>query len=252
MLPILQIGPFAMQTPGLALLLGIWLGLTLAERLAPRFEANANEIYNLTFTALIAGIIGARLSYVLQYPDAFINSPLSLISLNPALLDPIGGAVIGAFAALIYGNRKKLPLWPTLDALTPLLAVAAIAVGISHIASGDAFGMQTDLPWGIELWGLKRHPSQIYEVILASFILGAILPKKEGRALGKRGSMVGGRSFWLFLSLSAGARLFLEGFRGDSLTLANGMRIAQVIAWVVLTVSLWMLHKRQNVEDRTS
>jgi len=250
MLPILQIGPFAVQTPGLALLLGIWLGLTLAERLAPRFGGNANEIYNLTFTALLAGIIGARLSYVLQYLDAFIASPLSLISLNPTLLDPIGGAVIGIFAAVIYGSRKKLPLWPTLDALTPLLAVAAIGVGVSHIASGDAFGMPTDLPWGVELWGLKRHPSQIYEVALASLILWAILPKKLGR--GKRGSLVAGGCFWLFLSLSTGARLFLEGFRGDSLTLDNGIRIVQIIAWLVLAFSLWMLHKRQNVEGRTS
>ncbi len=250
MLPILQIGPFAMQTPGLAVLLGIWLGLTLAERLAPRFGANANHIYNLTFTALLAGILGARLSFVLQFPQAFITSPLSLISLNPALLDPIGGAVIGAFAALIYGNRKKLPLWSTLDALTPLLAVAAIAIGLSHFASGDAFGMPTDLPWGINLWGLKRHPSQIYEVISAILVLWAILPKKRGPS--KRGSVVSGRTFWHFLSLSAGARLFLEGFRGDSLTLDNGLRVVQIVAWVVLAASLWMLHKRQNVEGRSS
>ena len=250
MLPIVQIGPFAMQTPGLALLLGIWLGLTLAERLAPHFGANANDIYNLTFSALLAGIIGARLSYVLQFPQAFIASPLSLISLNPALLDPSGGAVIGAFAALIYGNRKKLALWSTLNALTPLLAVTAVAIGVSHFASGDSFGMQTDLPWGIELWGLKRHPSQIYEVILAVLILWAILPKKQGGP--KRGPELSGRTFWYFLSLSAGARLFLEGFRGDSLTMANGMRIAQMVAWIVLAASLWMLHKQQNIEGRSS
>ncbi len=246
MLPILQIGPFALQTPGLAILLGIWLGLILAERLAPRFGSNANEIYNLTFTALLAGVIGARLSYVLQYLEAFIASPLSLISLNPALLDPTGGLVIGIFAGAIYANRKKLPLWPTLDALTPLLAVLAIAFGVSHFASGDAFGIETDLPWGIHLWGLNRHPTQIYEVILASLVLWAILPKKQGRS--RQTSKVVGGTFWLFLSLSAGARLFLEGLRGDSLTLDNGLRIAQIVAWAVLAVSLWMLYKRRDVK----
>ncbi len=241
MLPILQIGPFAVQTPGLVLLLGLWLGLTLAERLAPRYGSEANTIYNLSFTALVAGILGARLSYVLQYTDAFIASPISLISLNPALLDPVGGAVIGVFAAAVYGNRKQLRLWPTLNAITPLLAVLAIAFGLSHVASGDAFGMQTDLPWGIQLWGAKRHPTQIYEVILASLILWAILPPSKGRS--RLTSVLTAETFWRFLALSAGARLFIEGLRGDSLALENGVRIAQIAAWLVLALSLWMLNK---------
>jgi len=250
MLPVLQIGPFALQTPGLVLLLGLWLGLTLAERLAPRFQSDANALYNLSFTALVAGVLGARLSYIIQYIDAFISSPISLISLNPALLDPIGGAAIGIIAAVVYANRVQLPLWPTLDALAPLLAVLSIALGLSHFASGDAFGMQTNLPWGIDLWGLKRHPTQIYEVILASLILWAILPPKEGSS--KPTSELVGGTFWRFLALSAGARLFIEGLRGDSITLDNGIRTAQIIAWAVLAISLWMLNRRKSKKNNVS
>jgi prolipoprotein diacylglyceryl transferase len=246
MLPILQLGPFAVQTPGLILLLGLWLGLTLAERLAPRFQSDPNTIYNLTFTALVAGVLGARLSYVLQYSDAFISSPISLVSLNPALLDPIGGAVIGVVAAIIYGNRKQLPLWSTLDAITPVFAVMGIALGLAHFASGDAFGSQTDLPWGIQLWGLKRHPSQVYEALLAGAILWGILPR------GKPTSVLAGGTFWRFLVLSAGARLLVEGFRGDSMTLDNGLRVAQIIAWIVLAISLWMYYQITQKMERKS
>jgi len=47
----------------------------------------------------------------------------------------------------------------------------------------------------------------------------------------------------LFGALSAGAWLFIEAFRGDSVVLPNGVRVAQIAAWLVLTVSLWGLGK---------
>lgn len=240
MFPILQIGPFAVQAPGLFLLLGIWLGLNLAERLAPRFGSQASTIYNLTFIALVAGLVGARLSYVFQYLDAFTASPLSLISLNPGLLDPIGGTVIGILAAAIYANRKKLPPTPTLNALTPLLAVFTIALGFSHLASGKVFGMETDLFWGIDLWGAKRHPTQVYEIILASLTLRLIWPHRDSTER----VIIG--TFWRFLAFNAGARLLIEGFRADSILLPNGIRTAQIAAWFVLAVGLFMLSRNQE------
>jgi phosphatidylglycerol:prolipoprotein diacylglycerol transferase len=242
MFPVVQIGPFAMQTPGLALLIGLWLGLSLAERMAYHFKVNPNSIYNLTFIALTTGLIGARLSYVAQYANAFIANPLSLISLNPGLLDPIGGTIIGIIAAVIYANRNQLPLWSTLDSLTPLLAVMAVAFGISHLASGDNFGMPTNLSWGINLWGANRHPTQIYETVLAGLILWGVWARAKRGNLNT--SKLPGVIFWIFLSLSASARLIVEGFRGDSIVLANGFRTAQIASWVVLALSLWMLERQ--------
>jgi len=44
--------------------------------------------------------------------------------------------------------------------------------------------------------------------------------------------------FLLFAALTAGARLFLEAFRGDSTLILGGLRLAQVIAWVMLAATL--------------
>ncbi|MBE9524695.1 MAG: prolipoprotein diacylglyceryl transferase [Chloroflexi bacterium] len=206
MLPILQIGPLAIQTPGLILLLGLWLGLSLSERLAPRFNSDANSLYNLVFFALVAGLLGARLGYAMQNMQHFIASPISLVSLNPGLLDISSGLAVGLLVAFIYGNRKALHLWSTLDAITPMLAVFAIALALSHYASGSAFGSVTTLPWGIYLWSAKRHPSQIYEAILAIIILWNIWPKYENNVIAPK---FPGATFLLFLALSAGARLFI-------------------------------------------
>lgn len=247
MVPIIQIGPMALQTPGLILLIGLWLGLVLAERMASRFQANPNYVYNLVFVAMITGVIGARISYVLQNYDVFWQSPLNILSLNPGLLDPVGGIAIGLISALVYGNRKKIAWWPTLDAIAPFLCVMMIAFGLSNLASGDAFGAETSLPWGIDLWGVMRHPTQIYQIFAGCIILVIIWPRTGNFNVVQRAP---GETFVGFMALSAGTWLFIEAFRGDSLVLLNGVRATQVAAWVVLAGSLWgygKLHQRRFI-----
>ena len=234
MLPVIQVGPLALQAPGLLLLAGLWFGLLLAERNAHRFNVDKSQLYNLSFVALIAGVVSARLVYALHYLKIFIDSPVSLISLNPGLLNPWGGLAIALVAVLVYGRSKKLAFWSTLDALTLSLAVISIGIGLSHIASGSAYGTISNIPWGIKLWGAIRHPAQIYETLAAVLILALILP---WRRLIR--PIPAGIYFLRFIALSATARLFLEAFRGDSHLLPGGVRTAQVVAWLVLGVSLW-------------
>jgi len=236
MFPILQIGPLALQTPGLILLVGLWLGLVLSERVAPRFQAKPNDVYNLVFVALITGVIGARVSFVIQNYEVFLQSPLNIISLNPGLLDPLGGVAFGLISALIYGSRKKIAWWPTLDAITPFLCVMMIAYGLSNLASGNAFGAETSFPWGIDLWGAVRHPTQVYYILAGFIILGIVWPRLGDPRTFQR---VPGETIVGFLALSAGAWLFIEAFRGDSSVLPNGVRTTQIFAWLLLAGSLW-------------
>ena len=131
----------------------------------------------------------------------------------------------------IYGQRQKLPFWGTLDALTPLFAILAIGFTLAHLAAGTAFGSPTTLPWGIDLWNATRHPTQIYELITSLIIFGLIWFRKSDSSPGIL--------FLNFTALTAGARLFLEAFRGDSMLVFGGLRLAQVVAWVVLAVALF-------------
>ncbi len=241
MLPILQIGPLAIQIPGLLLILGLWLGLTLAERHSYRFHISADFLYNLFFVALLGGLFGARLSYAARFPSAFAASPLSLLSLNPGLFDPLAGAAIGCLAAGIYGQRKGQPFWPVLDALTPLLAVTMVAAAAANLASGNGFGAPAGLPWSIEMWEARRHPSQLYEIAAAGFILVWFWP---GRV--QQGRVPAGAYFVQFLAATALARLFLEAFRGDSIAVLFGLRSMQLLSWGILAICLLILWQRRN------
>ncbi len=235
MLPILQVGPLAIQFPGLLLLAGIWIGTSLIDREAPRYKLSGALLNNLVFLALVAGILGARLGYALRFFDVYLGNPLDLLSLNPNTLDVQAGLAAAFIAALVYGARKGLPLWPALDALTPSFAVLAIAIGLAHIASGDAFGRATDLPWAIELWGERRHPTQFYETLLAAGILAAALWLR-------RRTPFSGFVFLTWVALSAAARLLLEAFRGDSVIILGGLRQAQLAGFLILASALLMLH----------
>jgi phosphatidylglycerol:prolipoprotein diacylglycerol transferase len=163
MFPVLQLGPLALPVAPLALLMGVWVALELAEREAVRLSLSPDAVYRLAVTGLGVGLLGARLAYVARFWNAYASDVLGIFSLNAAALAPADGALIGVSAAVWYGARRQLPLRVTLDALAPGLAAMAAAVAVAHMASGDAFGAATRLPWSVFLWDEYRHPSQVYE-----------------------------------------------------------------------------------------
>jgi prolipoprotein diacylglyceryltransferase len=227
--------------PLLALLVGLWIGLSLAERDAKRLHLKPAVIGNLVFYSLVAGVIGARLGYALEFPSLYSSNPLSLLALTPTTLLPFAGFAVGVIAFVVVVQRRSLPLRPTLDALASGLAVFMAAVGVSHILSGDAYGAPTTIPWAIRLWNEYRHPSQFYETFLALIIFLVIrerFPKPEGAGL----------NFLLTVALTAASRVFLEAYRGDSVFWPGGFREAQVIGLLVLAISFYWMRKWMNGE----
>jgi len=229
-------------------LLGFWLGLELVQKQTHRFKIDALQVYYLTLIGTVAGLISARLAYAARAPAAFMASPLTLLAPRPEMLDPVGGWAAALLVVLGVILVRRLPLWPTLDALTTFLAVLAVTLGLAHFASGDAFGQPTGVAWGIELWGAKRHPTQVYETQAALLVAAAVWPGSRISSLAVQPGRDGLR-FWAFLGLSAAARIFLETFRGDSILLLGSFRQAQVIAWFILALSLIQIGQRLNSQQ---
>ncbi len=207
-----------------------WIGMSLAEKRAKRYHTDKSLLSNLIFYLVLAYLLGGRIYYALEHLSAFAQSPLSLISLNTAAFDSFGALAAALIVGFVYGQRKGMSVWPTLDALTPFFTLLAIGIGFSHLASGAAFGSETTVPWGINLWGAIRQPTQIYEIIASLLTFAVIWLRK---ADSKPGS-----DFLLFAALTSASRLIIEGFRGDSTLILGGVRSAQVIAWLILAVSL--------------
>ena len=67
MLPVIQVGPLSIQAEGLFYILGIWIAMSLAGRYAHLFKLQSEKLDTLVLIALAAGIVGARLTYLLRY-----------------------------------------------------------------------------------------------------------------------------------------------------------------------------------------
>lgn len=241
MFPSINIGPAVLPVPALTIILAIYVGLEIAERHANRYRVHPETLYNLAFNALVAGVVGARISFILQNLPAFTENPRSIISINFGLFDPTGGAVIALVVAFFYAQKKQLPIWSVLDALTPTFAIYMIGLAFANLAGGTAYGAETTLPWALDLWGAQRHPAQIYELLGASLILWLLWPTRQLKDENP------GVAFMQFVVYTALARLFFEGFRGNSLVLFANIRAAQVGAWLVLAIGMYYLNERYHI-----
>ena len=245
MFPYLRLGPFLLPMASLALLAGLWVGLPPIEREAARLKINVSTLSNAIFYGLLAGLVGARVGYALEFPSVYLSKPLSLLALTPTTLSPTMGLAIGLITFAILVQRKQLPIWATLDAIAPGLALFMAFLGLAHIFSGDAYGAPTSVPWAIRLWNEYRHPSQLYETFMALMIFLVIrerFPKPEGAGL----------NFLLTIALSSASRVFLEAFRGDSIFLPGGFREAQVIALLIMASSLYWMRKWMKIDSTES
>jgi len=245
MFPYLRLGPFLLPMASLALLMGLWTGITIIEREAAYLKMNVSTLSNAIFYSLLAGLVGARLGYALEYPAIYSFKPLSLLSLTPTTLSPSAGLVVGLIAFTIFVQRNQLPIQVTLGSLAPGLALFMVFAGLAHILSGDAYGAPTRVPWAIRLWNEYRQPTQFYETFIALMIFLVIrqrFPKPEGAGL----------NFLLTIALSSASRVFLEAFRGDSIFLPGGFREAQLIALIIMAISLYWMRKWMNIDSTES
>jgi len=246
MLPILNIGPLAIQTTGLVLLAGIWLGFWLMEKEYHRFGVQPEAMNNLLMYGLIAMVLGGRIGYVAEHFSAFTKSPINLISLNPVMVDWSGGLLIGLAVSILYGIRRNLQFWQVLDALTPGAAAIMVAVPLMNLTSGNAYGEPAHLPWSIFLWGSWRHPTQIYAALgsLLILIFKVLLPLRKTVKTEVHPPI--GVFFLEFAVWSAVVQILAASFRGDGQLIFGVLRTSQVAAWLVLALSLFLIWTRRT------
>ncbi|MCB9007953.1 MAG: prolipoprotein diacylglyceryl transferase [Ardenticatenaceae bacterium] len=244
MFPYVNIGPLAFPSTGLVILLGAWLGLSLVERTAKRLGQNQTLIYGVAATAVFLGFIGARLTYVVQRWPAFRHNLLDIIwPLNTGYV-VWGGVVLGLIAAFFYARSKRLALWPTLDALAPGIVFALMMASLADFVGGPGFGSLTAVPWGISQYGVKRHPVQLYEILVGGLALLAWWRSSQ------RAGHIAGRPFLMATAVYSAARLFVDAFRETAWVTGEGFHILQISSLVILLAALFQIG-RMTAPDTT-
>lgn len=235
MLPALNIGPFVFPTAGLIIIFGAYLALSLVERAARRLRQPLETYYGLASTSLLLGIIGARLAFVVLYWSAFQENLLSIIWPLNTGYNLWGGLFLAAAVAFFYGRFHQLPPAQTLDILAPGLLAGLIIVSLADFFAGPGYGTLTTLPWGINFFGVRRHPVQIYEILLG---IEAIVIWFQ---LSRRPTPHSGYLFLVVTAVYASGRLFLDTFRATAWFTPNGWHGLQIITFAIALTCLGLL-----------
>jgi phosphatidylglycerol:prolipoprotein diacylglycerol transferase len=153
---------------GVMLLLAVSSAVGLLIHRAKQRGYEPELILSLAFWLFIAGIIGARVFYVIEYwnpqfqRDTLIGTLKAVLNITQGGLVVFGSLIGGAVAALIFLVKHRLPVLVMGDLMTPSI-VLGMAVGrIGCFFNGCCFGGQCDLPWAVQFpWGSPPHMEQV-------------------------------------------------------------------------------------------
>jgi phosphatidylglycerol:prolipoprotein diacylglycerol transferase len=235
-LPILQLGPLALPTYPISLLVAFWVGLALSARAASRLGMDGDHVWNAGLYGLLATIVVGRLAHAIEFWPAYVMQPLDIIGLNAQAFLWGPGLSAGVIVAAWYIYRHKLPWATVLDAAAPGVLVGLVIANLGALLAGNDVGAPANLPWAVNLWGVSRHPVQIYaalgELITLAVVLHALRePSRPGTAALL--SLLGwGLTTWL-----------IEPFRAESAAVMAGIRLWQVIGLGAALVALWVLRR---------
>jgi phosphatidylglycerol:prolipoprotein diacylglycerol transferase len=239
MLPTISLGPLVLPTAGLVYILGAWILLSVIERAAKALALHAEATYSLSTVALIAGFIGARLTFVTLHWNAYQDNLAGIVWPLTSGFEIWGGLFFGLTAAFFYGRLRQLPPFATLDALIPGLLTAFIIISLADFLGGPGYGEETNLFWGIVLFGIRRHPVQLYEIVIGALALFAWWRTLPNRTFD-------GQLFLIGTAVYAAGRLLTDAYRANAWLTSSGYHILQILSLFILLTSLLILARNQS------
>jgi len=258
--------PWSLHTYGLLIATGFVVAMTLAKRQAERENEDPDRIVDLAFYLLLAGLVGARIVFILTKFDDYMRSPLEIIMFWRGGLVWYGGFIAAALYVWYYARQHRLPYFKYVDILIPYMALAHSFGRLGCLAAGCCFGKPTDLPWGIVfppgsmaqqaqqsmgLVGLADsslpiHPTQLYEAgaeMAMFWILIAI----------RRVKRFHGQLFLVWLSAYPILRSTIEMFRGDKergvYILSTSQYISILVALAAVVLYVYFRRSRSEVAE---
>jgi phosphatidylglycerol---prolipoprotein diacylglyceryl transferase len=244
--PELDIGPITLQTFGIMFALAfVAAGALVAKRL-DELGKPVDWAYELIFAALVGGIVGARLDFVIENYSEVKDDLLGNIFSGSGLVW-YGGAIGGAIAVCLWAYFRRMLNLRLLDLCAPSLAIGYAIGRIGCQVSGDGdYGIPWDGPWamaypdGTVPTDVPVHPTPIYETLamgLAAYGLWRL-----------RNSFRPGLLFALYLVVAGLERFLIEFIRRNDEVLA-GLTQAQVLSIAMIAVGgAWLLVKASRHE----
>ena len=223
------------------ILIGMLIGIFLAMKEAKKQNINKGTIFDMCFYAIIFGIIGARLYYVLFNISYYRYKIFAIWNGGLAIH---GGIIVGAIIIYIYSKKKKLDFMRLLDISVPSVILAQAIGRWGNFFNSEAHGIATTYAHlkelkiipefvikGMYIDGIYYLPMFYFECLwcILGFIILIIIRKLKYNKVGTTTS--------IYLMWYGLGRFFIEAYRTDSL-MFGGFKVAQIISIILILTGL--------------
>ncbi|MHC4619717.1 MAG: prolipoprotein diacylglyceryl transferase [Planctomycetota bacterium] len=148
---------------GPMMVIGFLFAVGLIRYLSRDITPDPQLITNAALYSLIAGVVGARLFYIIHHSDEFEGGFFSFFALWKGGLELLGGVILAVIVILVYLLYHKLPVRHYLDILAVALMLALAFGRIGCFLGGHCFGKPSELPWAVRFpYGSDPYCSQIF------------------------------------------------------------------------------------------
>lgn len=248
---------------GLLIALGFMAAIFIGTRQAAKFGLKSEDIVDLVLFAAPGAIIGARLYYVIFNWHEFQGDFYKIINIREGGLAIYGGVIAGILVTYAFCKVRKIQPLKLMDFGAPLLILGQAIGRWGNFINQEAFGHNTNLPWGMtsetvrdylirskEALAAKGmlvdpnmpvHPTFLYESLwnfaVFAFLMGYRKKKKSD-----------GEIICLYALLYGAGRFVIEGLRTDSLY-SGSIRISQLVAGISVCVFavIFVLLRRRKI-----
>ena len=246
---------------GTAILLGFWI----AAREAKRTGQNPENYLDMGIIGVIAGIVGARLYYVIFSWDMYKDNLLDIFNLREGGLAIYGGVIAAVISVLVLAKVKHLSAPQIFDTIAMALSNGQMLGRWGNFFNREAFGGYTDSLFAMRLpldavrssdvteqmrrhieridgvSYIQVHPTFLYESLWCMVLLIILFAYRKHKKYE-------GELFLMYLFGYGLGRFWIEGLRTDQLLLPGvGIAVSQLLAGaIVVGTGAAMLYLRKK------
>ena len=260
--PILwQFGSITFRWYGFLIASAVLIGVTISQYLGKYRDFDPDLISDLVIWLVIGAIPCARIYYVIFQWQEYSQRPEDIIAIWQGGIAIHGAIIGGVIAGLVFAKLNRLSFWSIADIVAPSLILGQAIGRWGNFFNSEAFGRPTNLPWKLYIPPYHRpldyvnyeffHPTFLYESLWNIGIF-AILISLFFFGLKYKEQFKKGTIFCVYLIGYSLGRVWIEGFRTDSLMLGD-IRVAQLISLGLISIGVlglvWLYLKNKSLPD---
>ena len=259
---------FSIAYYGIVIVTGMMIAIWIAQREAKRTGQNPEQYLDLAMIGIAAGILGARIYYVIFAWDYYKDDLLSIFNIRQGGLAIYGGIIGACIAVVIYSRKKKQNFSLLMDTASMSIVFGQIMGRWGNFFNREAFGDYTNNLFAMQLpvsavraneitqkmWDhvvtvngveyIQVHPTFLYESLWNVGVLLFLFWFRKRKKFN-------GEVFLMYLIGYGLGRVWIEGLRTDQLLLpVVGLPVSQLLSGcLVVGCTILVVWKRKKLSS---